>query len=524
MQQMKILPSTLLERVGLSPMMVALAATALGVLFAEHFAPPLWSVVLGFVVCVGMAIVRYGNSYGKLYLFLALAFAGGMSMCLRQNRLWFDNESRTIHIKIAAVSNPTPSTQRAEGEVKRIDGLKCDLKVRINAAEGVELRRGEEIVVKARIREFGSAKGSDVQDRYEQYMVRQGFKGQIFLRKEMIIERHESPLGMAQRAQQMAHQKIQRLGLSESVEAVVLTMAIGDRSQISTSLRRHYTRSGGAHLLAVSGLHVGYIFALINLLLLPVALLRRGQVIRAVVAIGVIWAYATMTGLAPSTTRAAVMFSLLQLSLMTASRYNSLNALCLTAMVMLLWRGNNIHDAGFLLSMLAVFAIVEWAMPAIRHIGHWHALTLEQRLQLRSQRFRWMLRSTLIGLERWLLSSLIISLAATLITMPLSSYLFGQISLWSVVTAPIMIPLGGVVVALAMIYILMPASLLQGVMGWCLETVGGWMNSLAEWCSQTGVIAYEIEIGLWSCWAIYIIYGVASGVLRIKKRAAQQES
>lgn len=127
-----------------------------------------------------------------------------------------------------------------------------------------------------------------------------------------------------------------------------------------------------------------------------------------------------------------------------------------------------------------------------------------------------MVRSTLIGLERWLLSSLIISLAATLITMPLSSYLFGQISLWSVVTAPVMIPLGGVVVALAMIYILIPAPLLQGTMSWCLETVGGWMNSLAEWCSQTGVIAYEIEIGLWSCWAIYIIYGVASGVLRIQ--------
>ncbi|MBQ1957596.1 MAG: ComEC/Rec2 family competence protein, partial [Alistipes sp.] len=267
------------------------------------------------------------------------------------------------------------------------------------------------------------------------------------------------------------------------------------------------------HLLAVSGLHVGYLFALINLLLLPLALFRRGQVARALVAIAVIWGYAAMTGLAPSTIRAAVMFSLLQLSLLVASRYNSLNALCFTAMAMLLWRGENIYDAGFQLSVLAVFAIVEWAMPVIRWVAGWHRLELEERQRLQRHKFRMLLRVVFIWAERWLLSSFAISVAASLITIPLASYLFGQFSLWSVVVGPVMVLLAGVVVGVSLLWILMPMGLLQGVASGILELSVGWMNSLAEWCSRMGLVAYDIRIDLSLCIIIYIIYALLTALV-----------
>ncbi len=522
---MRNLRAAISERIGHAPMVVALAVVLVGILLADYFAPPLWSVVIGFVVSVGMVVARYGKTYSTTYILLALCFAGAISMRLSHEELPLGEESRVFHLRINSVKSTSSTSQRAQAEILSADGVKCSSGVSIICDERVELRRGEELKVKARIREFNSGhRQAHSQRQYEEYMARQGFVGQIYLSPEMVIERYAIRPTLAQQTQDMARQKILRLGLSKSVTPIVLAMAVGDKSEITSDLRRDYTRSGGAHLLAVSGLHVGYVFALVNFLLLPLALLRRGQVARAVVAVVVIWGYAMMTGLAPSTIRAAVMFSLLQLSLLVASRYNSLNALCFTALAMLLWRGENIYDAGFLLSVLAVFAIVEWAMPLISRVSRWHRLDFEERLQHQRHKLRFALRQGLIGVERWLLSSLIISAMASIITIPLVSYLFGQISLWSLVTGPVMVLLAGVVVGVSMLWILMPLGVLQGVVSGILELSVGWMNSLAEWSSQMGLMAYEVRIDLGTCITIYIIYGILTALWwGVEKRAKKRE-
>lgn len=523
------------ERIAHAPMGVALGAVVAGILLADYFSPPLWSAVVGFVVSVGMAVARYGKSFSTIYLFSALSFAGAVSMQLSHDELSLGGESRLLHLRITSVRNPSPTTRYAQAEILSADGERCHLEVRLICDESVELRGGEEILIKARISGFASGRGhaqsqelahsqsaSSSESQYGKYMARQGILGQIYLTKEMIIERYAFRPTLAERVQDMARQKIHRLELSESVEPIILAMAIGDRGEITTALRRDYVLCGGAHLLAVSGLHVGYLFALINLLLLPLALFRRGQVARALVAIAVIWGYAAMTGLAPSTIRAAVMFSLLQLSLLVASRYNSLNALCFTAMAMLLWRGENIYDAGFQLSVLAVFAIVEWAMPVIRWVAGWHRLELEKRQWLQRHKFRMALRVVFIWAERWLLSSFTISVAASLITIPLASYLFGQFSLWSVVVGPVMVLLAGVVVGVSLLWILMPMGLLQGVASGILELSVGWMNSLAEWCSRMGLVAYDIRIDLSLCITIYIIYALLTALVWAVEKGAKK--
>ena len=145
------------------------------------------------------------------------------------------------------------------------------------------------------------------------------------------------PAGM-NRLHEAASERIRRLHLPPDAEAVALAMAAGDQTELTPERRAPYARTGTAHVLAVSGLHVGMVFLYVNLLLGALALLHRGHLLRNAAAIAVIWLFAAAAGLSPGTIRAAVMFTALQLALATTSRYAGVNILSAAAFGMLLWR------------------------------------------------------------------------------------------------------------------------------------------------------------------------------------------
>ena len=89
-----------------------------------------------------------------------------------------------------------------------------------------------------------------------------------------------------------------RLRIPGDAGAVCRAMTAGDRSGITPELRAAYSRSGLSHLLAVSGLHTGIVFALVNLLLWWLPLLRRGHLLRNLLAAACIWIYVAAAGAA----------------------------------------------------------------------------------------------------------------------------------------------------------------------------------------------------------------------------------
>lgn len=165
------------------------------------------------------------------------------------------------------------------------------------------------------------------------------------------------------RLHEAASERIRRLHLPPDAEAVALAMAAGDQTELTPERRAPYARTGTAHVLAVSGLHVGMVFLYVNLLLGALALLHRGHLLRNAAAIAVIWLFAAAAGLSPGTIRAAVMFTALQLALATTSRYAGVNILSAAAFGMLLWRPSYLFHVGFQLSFLSVAAILLWGIP-----------------------------------------------------------------------------------------------------------------------------------------------------------------
>jgi competence protein ComEC len=325
------------------------------------------------------------------------------------------------------------------------------------------------------------------EDYYGRYMAARGVAGEVYIAPENIVRRRGDG-GVGKWLRERAIERIKQLNLKPENEAIALAMSVAERSGITPTLRQAYTRGGAAHLLAVSGLHVGFICVMANLLLAWVAILRHGQIARSMVVVAVIWMFAAMAGFTPSIVRAAVMFSILQLSLQLASRTDALNTLSLTAFMMLAWDARMLHDAGFLLSFVAVAAIIEWGVP------------------LFPQRSRGLTARA----WRWLASGIATSAVATIATLPLTAYLFGEVSLWSVVTGTIMVALAAVTVGAAMLWILFPIGAFQGVATHIIGGVTEAMNTIAAWSDKVGVLATEVRIDGWLCVAIYAIMVVAT--------------
>ena len=84
----------------------------------------------------------------------------------------------------------------------------------------------------------------------------------------------------AAQVQYGAVERIMRLDLSEADRNLVATLVAGERRGIDPKLRNDYAVTGVAHILSVSGLHMGFVLVIANLLLGWIVLFRRGHLIK----------------------------------------------------------------------------------------------------------------------------------------------------------------------------------------------------------------------------------------------------
>ncbi|MEL6833309.1 MAG: ComEC/Rec2 family competence protein [Bacteroidota bacterium] len=205
--------------------------------------------------------------------------------------------------------------------------------------------------------------------------------------------------------------------------AVGAALILGKKDALNTEVRNAYAETGAVHVLAVSGLHLGFIAWGLGLLSGWGPFRRHSwRWIRLVCILSGIWLFAFITGLPPSVQRAATMFSAVWIGIALGRKSSIYNTLGASAFLLLLINPFLLFDIGFQLSYLALLGIV-FFQPRI--------------YRLLSTRW-WLLDKT------WALLS--VALAAQLTTFPLSLYYFHQF--------PIYFFLSGIVVVLAATIIL----------------------------------------------------------------------
>jgi competence protein ComEC len=215
--------------------------------------------------------------------------------------------------------------------------------------------------------------------------------------------------------------------------ALLRGLLLADRSQISYDTKTDFINSGVIHLLAVSGLHVGFII-LIFLFLLG----RFNIYFRSILTIAGLLFYLILIGPPPSAFRAGVMAIILIMALITNRSTNLLNSIAIAGFIILFSNPEELFSAGFQLSFSAVVSIAVIYPPISKWINSY---------QVKSKSLKNIL--LFIG----------VSLAAQIGTMPFTIYYFGKVSFVALFTNLIVIPLIGIIVGIGIL------SIVIGVIG-----------------------------------------------------------
>lgn len=211
---------------------------------------------------------------------------------------------------------------------------------------------------------------------------------------------------------------------------ILKALIIGMRGAIDDETSEQFARSGVIHVLAVSGLHVGFVmgicYGVLWLLRLP-----RLRLIALVLA--AVWFYAWLTGAKPPVVRASVMATLFLLGQLRDRPTTPANFLAAAALLILLVRPVELFNAGFQLSFAAVAGI----------------LFLHPVIDQTIQRSTWLQRCCAYRLPRWVIGMLGVTLAAQLGTLPVSVFHFGRFSIAGFVANLFVVPMIFLTVATA---------------------------------------------------------------------------
>ncbi len=149
-----------------------------------------------------------------------------------------------------------------------------------------------------------------------------------------------------------------KYGIDDNEFAVLSAFTLGYKDELNREIRHAFISAGAMHFLAVSGLHVGIIFYVLNSIFKFCGRTKYGKNIKLILVITILWFYALLTGLSPSVIRASAMFTLIQAGLSLNRTINIYNIVAFAAFSILICHPLDIYNAGFQLSFLAVLSII----------------------------------------------------------------------------------------------------------------------------------------------------------------------
>lgn len=232
---------------------------------------------------------------------------------------------------------------------------------------------------------------------------------------------------------QIRSQSILSRGFSEnsSIHRLYRAMILGNRSGISPDQKKVYSRTGIAHLFAISGLHIGVIGGFLAFLTRGIHWNRVGINLLNLL---ILFIFVQMIGASPSAMRAFFMIGCLWVAPLLYRRSQALASLTLAAFLTLIFNPADILNTGFQLSYGIVFALLIYGVP----LGNYWRYRIFQRENdpYGTPKIPTSWRRGIVSIGQLVA----LSISATLPMIPLSIYHFDAFSLGSVLLNPIVIP------------------------------------------------------------------------------------
>lgn len=421
------------------PMTLALMA-GIGGQAAGGYTDPLYGLVAAGVIAVLVLVLVFRPSPERWRAVLTSGLLLGLAFCLGNWRAnatdlpqrddYFAGHYSSGDLLAGTVTTLRPGAKRMRAEVELTRLLRDSATAKsvvgnllvylLPDEKTAELKAGDGIVLGGDYQPLRAPLNPFTPD-LRGYWSGRGVYHQLFLRTDDEWRRTPgTATGLAARAaawRRAWYRTFQR-HLSGDRLAVAAALVLGQRDGLSREIRSAYTDTGAVHVLAVSGLHVGIIFLILNFVLVRVLRLDRLRFGRPAVALLIaagVWAFALVSGFSPSVQRAALMFSVLAVGRLSARKSHILNTLAVAAFLMLWLRPGQLFQVGFQLSFTAIIGIVLFT-PYLE---------------------RWWELPTVVLRKGW--SAMAASTGAQLGTLPLSLYHFGQFPTYFLLSGTVVI-------------------------------------------------------------------------------------
>lgn len=400
-------------------------------------------------------------------IILLLPLVVAILFCERAGVLYPDEgalyDSLCVHTFV--LCSESKSTAKCERYEAQTFGGKVYVYVRRDSVMPL-MHAGDTLIAATRIRHIDSIGHFD----YRKYLLRQGIIGSAYVYR---YEHRPAP-SYSIPLQKKLYLRLADSGLTGDELATVGALTLGYKEDLDPTLTRRFQTSGAAHVLAVSGLHTGIIYALIIGLLTLGGRIRPyyenhwGRRLISLTVIAVMWGYAWLTGLTPSVVRAVVMVTLVEVGRMAYRQSVSLNTIASAAVLILLVRPLDLWSAGFQLSFAATTAIVLLAKECERLFHLKNLKSMSGKVYV-----------------AWLLGTVLISIAAQFGILPLTMYYYGYVSTYFLLTNLIVMPIVTLLVPCGLVSIALGGSAV-GVwwtkitfgLSWLMNHSVGWIESL----------------------------------------------
>jgi competence protein ComEC len=235
-----------------------------------------------------------------------------------------------------------------------------------------------------------------------------------------LIEANKSILNyqryLSKLRQKIKFQIEQNFGQLEA--AYIKGLFIAERSDIPENIKSDFINSGVIHVLAVSGLHTGYI------VLILLALFGRMKLTIKIILVSIgLFIFAHIANLSPSVIRASLMSVIVLLNLLTERKTFLLNSISIAGLIILIMNPLDILNPSFQLSFSAVLSIA-LIYPVFND---------------------YLKKFQLSGFKKYLIDLILISIAVSIGTFPFVASYYQKFSVVSLIANLIVIPLTGII-------------------------------------------------------------------------------
>lgn len=190
--------------------------------------------------------------------------------------------------------------------------------------------------------------------------------------------------------QQVFSRRLNKIIPDSTSAGILRAMMLGDTHHLGEGVREKFNIAGAGHILSISGMHIGVIYLILNLVLGLLHTISRGRQIKHFLLLFILLVYMFISGATPAVVRSVLMYVLILLYQLAYRKYHILNIIGLAALIQLLWEPSIAFSISFQLSYAAVvgivviFPLLEDRFPARyllqKHLYDWIGLTLSATL------------------------------------------------------------------------------------------------------------------------------------------------